>query len=75
LTGLERGGKHGISVPSMESRTPGHNQFIKVIGLYWLHEKCMNMKRNRQKERKNKERKRREEGNNTTTEISSVMTA
>ena len=65
------GGKDGISVSSMESRNPGHSRFIEVTGLYGLHDKCINMKRNRQKERKNKEIKRWEEKN--TIEDSSVM--
>ena len=62
-------------MPCMESRTPGHSRFVKVIGLHKLHEKCINMKINRRKEGRNKERKRREEKNNATNEVSFVMTA
>ena len=75
FTGFERGGRDGISVPSMESRTPGHSRFVKVIGLYEFHEKCINMKRDRKKEGRNKERNRRGDRNNATNEVSSVMTA
>jgi hypothetical protein len=46
-----------------------------VIGLKELHEKCINMKRNREKEGKNKERKRWEDRKCATIEDSSVMTA
>jgi hypothetical protein len=52
---LAGGGKDGISVPSLESRTPGHNRFIKVIGLSEIHKKCIHKEGKSKKEKKGPE--------------------